>query len=266
MDIQLLFICGIVAGVLSVFAYLPYIIDTIRGQTRPQRSTWFIWSILSSVSFFAQVTEGATDSLWFSGVQASGTILVSLLSIRFGTGSFLNRADSFILTGAAFGLCLWYLTDSAVYALAIAIGISALGSVLTIAKAYRDPDSESILSWLVSFTSTIFAIISVGKLDAVILAYPVYLFVLYGSIIVAILLGWMTETVRGTTPAHYVRMPLKTEPVVFRTLVNNHRPQGMHSDLILLNDDKVSALISSLKKRGVGEHVLSDALKDVVHG
>ena len=155
MDNQLLFICGIVAGVLSVFAYLPYIIETLKGQTQPQRSTWFIWSVLSSMSFFAQVMEGATDSLWFSGVQASGTILVSILSIRYGTGSFLNRADSFILMGAAAGLCLWYFTDNAVYALAISIGISALGSLLTIAKAYRDPDSESILSWLVSFTSTI---------------------------------------------------------------------------------------------------------------
>ena len=263
MDIQLLFICGIVAGVLSIFAYLPYIIEALKGQTQPQRSTWFIWSVLSSMSFFAQVMEGATDSLWFSGVQASGTILVAVLSIRFGTGNFLNRADSFILMGAASGLCLWYLTDDAVYALAISIGISALGSLLTIAKAYRDPDSESILSWLVSFTSTIFAIISVGKLDPVILAYPMYLFVLYGSIIAAISLGKMMGNNRKIVTDS---IPVVKQPVVFRTLVNSHSMPGMHYDLQALNDDKITTLVSSLKKRGVREHVLNDALRDVVHG
>ena len=141
MDFEPLFICGIIAGALSVFAYLPYIADTLKGLTQPQRSTWMIWSILSSMSFFSQLAEGATDSLWFSGVQASGTIIVSLLSVRFGTGNFLSRADSFILTGATLGLCLWYATDSAVYALAISIGISTLGGILTVAKAYRAPDS-----------------------------------------------------------------------------------------------------------------------------
>ena len=280
MDFQLLFICGIVAGVLSVFAYLPYIADTLKGQTRPQRSTWMIWSILSSMSFFSQLAEGATDSLWFSGVQASGTIIVSLLSIRFGTGNFLNRADSFILMGAAFGLCLWYVTDTAVYALAISIGISALGGVLTVTKAYRDPGSESMVAWLVSFTATIFAIASIGKVDAVLLAYPVYLFVLYGVIIIAILLGRAEQSFKlviGTQPGSEkcsvshsspvsVSEPSLAQPVVFRTLVRNSGSQQVRNGLAAVKDDKMAALIAGLKKRGVGEHVIEDALYDAVQG
>lgn len=266
MDIQLLFICGIVAGVLSIFAYLPYIIETLKGHTQPQRSSWMIWSILSGISFFSQVSEGATDSLWFAGVQASGTMIVSLLSIRFGTGSFLNRADSFILMGAAFGLYLWHLTDSAVYALAISIGISLLGGVLTVTKAYHSPDSESILSWSVSFSATIFALLSVGRLDPVMLAYPLYLFVLYGAIISAMLLGRMKANGKATAPQSVQPVQTMPEHVVFRTLVGHSRERGIQHDLAALNDDKISALVVNLKQRGVGEHVLSDALHDVVHG
>ena len=89
------------------------------------------------------------------------------------------------------GLYLWYTTDSAVYTLAILVGINALGGALTVAKAYRDPDSESLLAWGISFIATLFALLSIGKLDFAILAYPFYLFVLYASILTAMLLGWI---------------------------------------------------------------------------
>ena len=259
MSIQVLFICGIIAGVLSVFAYLPYIVDTLKGRTQPQRSSWTIWSILASVSFFAQLSEGATDSLWFAGVQTSGTIIIALLSIRFGTGCFLNRADSLILIVAAFGLYLWYLTDTAVYALAISIGIGALGGSLTVIKAYRDPDSESILSWAVSFVATLFAIVSVGQLDAVMLAYPLYLFALYACIITAMLFGRALSTYKKEE--YQLVQPVEGD-VVFRTLVDNDREQKLENGLATVNDDKVAALIASLKQRGVGEHVLRDALHE----
>ena len=58
---------GIIACVLSVVAFLPYIRDTISGNTRPERASWLIWSVLSTISFFSQVYEGAGISLLFSG-------------------------------------------------------------------------------------------------------------------------------------------------------------------------------------------------------
>lgn len=191
MSVQVLFIYGALAGMLSVCAYLPYIIDTLKKRTQPQRSSWMIWSVLASLAFFAQVSEGATDSLWFAGVQTSGTIVVFLLSIRLGSGGFMNRADFLVLVCAACGLWLWYLTETAIYALVISISISLLGGLLTIRKAYLHPHSETMSTWLISFIASIFAMLSVGSLDIIMLAYPVYLFVLYGAIINAMIMGRM---------------------------------------------------------------------------
>ncbi len=186
---EALLLSGIFAGVLSTIAFAPYIIDTLRGRTHPQRACWLIWSVLGAISFFSQVYEGATASLWFAGVQVSGTIVVCLLSVRNGIGAYISTIDVYVLGAAAFGVVLWYTTETSAYALAISIGISLLGGCLTAAKAYKDPESETLSTWVVSLVASIFAIIAIGSFNPILLAYPVYLFTLYALFIGAILFG-----------------------------------------------------------------------------
>ncbi len=199
-SIDRLLFFGIASGVLSTFAYIPYIIDTIAGRTRPQRASWLIWSVLGSIAFLSQIYEGASTSLWFAGVQITGTIVVLLLSIRVGKGAYLSRTDCIILAAATLGLVLWYFTESAAYALAITITISLLGGIATVLKAYRDPDSETLITWAVSLLASICAILSVGTINLIILAYPLYLFTLYLAFVVAIILGRL-RTRSPTKPA-----------------------------------------------------------------
>jgi len=105
----------------------------------------------------------------------------------------MSGRDAIILLGALVGLVLWYLTETAAYALAITISISLLGGSVTILKAYQNPESETLSTWFLSFIASSCAILSVGTPDWIILAYPFYLFVLNGVIVVAILLGRMRD-------------------------------------------------------------------------
>ena len=180
---------GLMSAVLSTFAFLPYILDTLRGRTQPQRASWLIWSLLGSIAFVSQVFEGASHSLWFAGIQVSGTIVIFLLSIARGVGGFVQAKDRLVLLAAAAGLGIWYLTDTPAYALGISVTISMLGGLVTICKAFKSPDSETMTTWAVSFVAAICAILAVGQLDWVLLAYPVYLLILNGGIVLAIVAG-----------------------------------------------------------------------------
>ena len=182
------------SAALSIAAYLPYIGDTLRGRTRPQRASWLIWSVLGSIAFASQLYEGAQGTLWFAGAQVSGTITVFVLSLWRGKGELLSPVDVLALGVAAIGLVLWHLTDTAAYALAITISISMLGGVLTILKTYRDPGSETTITWILSFCASVCTIAAAGTVNPVILAYPVYLLVLNGGIILAIMLGRQGQT------------------------------------------------------------------------
>ena len=180
---------GSVATLLSIIAYLPYILHTLQGQTRPHRACWLIWSVLATISFFSQLHEGATTSLGFSAAQAGCTTLVFLLSVVRGQGAFMTRTDATVLSVALLGLGLWYATDSATYASLISIAISLMGGMLTVQKTYWFPNSETMTTWALSFVAACCAILSVGALDWVLLAYPLYLFVLNGAILGAWALG-----------------------------------------------------------------------------
>ena len=207
-EMQLIF--GIASGALSVFAFLPYILDTIARRTEPQRASWLIWAVLGSIAFMSQVFEGATSSLWFAGVQVASTIIILVLSIWVGTGKFLGKSDYMILVAASIGLLLWYFTDNAAYALAITISISLLGGMATIVKAYRDPESETLITWVVSLVASVCAILSVGVVDPTLLAYPLYLFTLYLGFIVAIVLGRARDKASAMTATIPSRISMRT--------------------------------------------------------
>ena len=180
---------GLVAGALSCVAFVPYARDTLRGTTRPQRSTWLIWAILASISFATNIAEGASTSLSFIGVQVAWTVLIAILAIWRGKGRWLNPGDVRVLSLAAVGLGLWAMTENAGYALLMSISISAIGALVTVTKSFREPHTETWSTWAASFVAAGFGVLSVGQGDWLIMAYPLYLFGLYSVILMALVLG-----------------------------------------------------------------------------
>jgi len=200
-----LWLCAALSAMLSCMAYFPYIKDTLAGTTQPQRASWLIWSVLSSIAFASQLAEGAAQSLIFAGIQCSGTVVIFLLSIRRGAGDLITGRDGWVLLASAVGLGLWYITDSATYALVTTIAVSLLGGTVTISKAYRDPDSETPSCWLLGLAASVLAAMSVGGLDWVLLAYPLYLIALKGSIVAAIYFGARRDAAMAVPPLASVR-------------------------------------------------------------
>jgi len=52
----------------------------------------------------------------------------------------------------------------------------------------------------------------------------------------------------------------------YQPLIRAYVGQGLRQDLDRLENDAVAALISGLKKRGVSESVIEEAVAEVVHG
>jgi len=179
---------GYLSGTLSVVAVIPYIYDILKGNTKPERASWFIWTALGSIAFFSQLEKGATNSLWMVGASTLAVFVVSMLSLRFGTGGFSKR-DKISLAIAAFGIFLWFLTKEAAFALFITIFVDAIGSFLTIIKSYEDPESETLITWIIAFIAGLFSAFSVGKWNFILLVYPLYIFLANFVVFTAIILG-----------------------------------------------------------------------------
>ncbi len=177
------------AALLSFAAFFFYLRDMLVRETRPQRASWLIWSVLSSIACATQVAEGATGSLIYVIMNCTGTLIVFCYALRRGVGSILYGKDVLILGVAACGLGLWTFTETSAWALAITCGISLLAGAVTCVKALAAPQTETPSYWVLSFAAACAAIGSIGDLNPILLAYPAYLFVLNGAVFMAIRAG-----------------------------------------------------------------------------
>lgn len=180
---------GYVSAAFIVLSFVPYLRDIFKGTTKPERASWFIWSVLGCIIFFSQIAKGASaSSLWFTGSQTLGDLTIFLFALKYGFGGFLRR-DIVALAAAGLGLVLWYLTNEAGVALLLAIFIDATGALLTIVKSYHHPNTETLTAWLLTAIGGALAVLAVGSFDKLLLAFPLYTTGINLSIAMAMVLG-----------------------------------------------------------------------------
>ena len=182
-------VLGALAILLTMIALFPYTRDTLTRRIRPHRASWLVWAVLATLSASAQNAAGSGPALWFATCQAGGTLLVAALALRSGRGNLATATEILVLGLAGFGLLIWQLTSEPAYALAMSISVSACAAIPTVLKAYAEPMTETLAPWALKLGGSLCAIGATTKAGAVMLAYPVYLALLYVTVLGALALG-----------------------------------------------------------------------------
>jgi hypothetical protein len=164
---------GLLAGLAAVGCTVPYVRDTLRRVTVPHRGSWFIWGVLEVVPVAAQGHDGARWSLVPLVAQCVGTCLVFGLSLRMGSGG-LSPVDLALLGVAAVGVAGWQALDEAVVATGFVIAADLAAAVMMLPKAWRDPHSETLSTFVLAAASGALMVGAVDGLSAPLLVYPVY--------------------------------------------------------------------------------------------
>jgi hypothetical protein len=166
-------ILGILAGVLAIADTIPYIRDTLRGTTRPHRGTWLIWATLTTVVVLSQLADGGSWSVIMAATTAVLTGVIFLLSIRRGVGGVAAHELVMIAIAGA-GVAGWLIADEPVVATVCVVVADLIGAVMMVPKTYRDPGSETLVSFVFASLAGALAAGAVGALELSLLLYPVY--------------------------------------------------------------------------------------------
>jgi hypothetical protein len=177
---------GVLAGLVGVADTLPYIRDMLRGVTRPHRGTWLIWGVLAIVVCLSQHADGASWSLVMAGSQAVLTTIVFVLAIRRGEGG-VSRLDALMIAVAVGGLSAWILADEPLVATICVVAADSIGVALMVPKTYRDPDSETLVTFALASLAGVLAAAAVASLDPSLLLYPAYYCLANGAIALLII-------------------------------------------------------------------------------
>ena len=182
---------GVIAGILAIGGYIPYIYSIFAGKTRPNRATWFIWTIVGGLLAFSYMAEGDQNSIWLPLGYFLGPLMVAILSLRYGYAEW-TRLDTFCIVAAAISIVPWILSDNATMTLLINLAIDSTGAIPTLVKTYREPETEDFTAWMIFFIANTLQLFAISMWNLAAL-YPVYLFLLAGSIVVFICKGKLTN-------------------------------------------------------------------------
>ena len=158
---------------------LAYFRATLAGKARPKAMSWLIWSITPLITFFAELSVGAGQIAIVTLALGISPMLVVLAALKTDRRLFkLDRLDAFCIFIAVTGIVVWALSSDPILAIVLAITADAISCIPTIRKTIRKPETEYPLTYFLSASSMVIAILATKEVSFAAFAFPVFVLTL----------------------------------------------------------------------------------------
>lgn len=154
-----------------------YIISTIKGETKPNRVTWFLWAVISFIAFAAQLAEGVQWQAMLTFMAGFGPLMIFLASF-VNKKAYWNVSRLDIICGAisVLAIVLWIITGTGLHAIVLALIADLLAGVPTIVKAFNFPSTENFKLFRNVTIASGITILTIQAWTFEVYSFAVYLF------------------------------------------------------------------------------------------
>lgn len=180
-------IIAVIAAIMAVFGNIPYLRDVITKRVQPHPYTWLVWSIVSCITFFGQLSKGAGVGAIPTGAAEIFTIIIFFFSLQYGFKNIV-KSDTYFLIVALAGLIPWWLTNDPTISVIIAVTIDLIAFIPTIRKTWTDPRSETPTLYSMNVTRHILALFSLQAYNIATTLHSIAM-IISNSIMAAIIIG-----------------------------------------------------------------------------
>lgn len=169
----------ILSAFTSAAGSVAYIRDTISGKTKPNRVTWSMWALApligTAAALYAEADIWATSRIFLAGFLPLIVFSASFVNPK----SYWKLTTFDLLCGACsvLALLLWIGIDSPRLAILFAALGDGFAAIPTIRKAWKNPETETGLTYLAGFLSVVLIIPSIPKWDIENSAFQIYLLI-----------------------------------------------------------------------------------------
>ena len=181
-------VLSVAAGLLAVFAIIPYLIDTVKGKTKPNVVSWFTWTLLLVIATAAAFAAHQPRTAFLSLGDLVGTSLTLLAGLRYGVAKF-SWFDGLCQAAALVALTLWLVFNSPTIAIIGAIVIDFIAALPTLRHSWLHPNEETWETFGVLFIASAITLISLSAFSVTSVSFPLYLLLINGSIAGTILIS-----------------------------------------------------------------------------
>jgi hypothetical protein len=210
--ITLQFISGLFGSIFTVCCFIPYIITTLQGKTKPNRATWWVWGINGSVLCLGNLAVDADYTMLPLIFAVVAQLCIAILSIKYGEGGW-NRFDRRCLIASSISFILWRILTYDIIAIIFPILIDILAALPTLKKSYYEPETEDLLTYILYTVGGFFTVLAIQAWSFEIAITPLYVF-LINAIIVGVLIKSKVQNNSKINP----RKPRKVNEPKIKTI------------------------------------------------
>ena len=105
---------NILAGVLYLLGYIPYIRAIVHKETKPAMVSWIIWASLDTIAIAGMYAKDAVNGQILGACL--GAWVVVAFTLKYGALGWTRR-DTFYACGAILGIILWQVFSNPVLAI-----------------------------------------------------------------------------------------------------------------------------------------------------
>ncbi len=168
-----------------------YIKKTWRGEIKPNRVSWLMWSIIPLIATAAALSDGVTWAALPVFMSGFTPLLVLIASFANKNAYWKLRTFDYVCGAlSALALVLWAITKEPNIAIALTILSDFIAAVPTLVKSWKYPETESAASYAGGVFSALTGFAAIKMWGFSSLAFPIYLIIIDSSFIIAI---WRRE-------------------------------------------------------------------------
>jgi len=162
-DYQLIF--GGIASLLSITAFTPYVINTVKGKTKPHPITWLVSTIVGLITTLVMFySGGGAMSLFWLTVFIPKPIIV-FFAFKNGGKSDIHKKDIYRFIIAMLALVAWVFVKNINLSATLLMFTSLFGVSATIDKAKNKPFEEGLSMWTIQVFSALFSILAIENFN-----------------------------------------------------------------------------------------------------
>lgn len=165
------------AVAINLAGALVYAYSVVKGNTQPNRVTWFILSLAPILAFSAMIFQGVSFKESIFTLSTGISPLIIFISIFFAKQPKwkLTRFDLTCGALSLVGFILWMILKEGNVAIIFSILADGLAFLPTIVKAYRYPETENPYAFLTGVFAACIALAILTTYDFKHVAFPLYI-------------------------------------------------------------------------------------------
>lgn len=169
------------ALIVAAYGNYFYVRDTLKGETKPNRVTFFLWGAAPLISFFAQKESGGS-------IQILYTLLIAVMPFIILAASFYDKRAYWKITKFDIGCGIFALlalvlllgTNKPLLALGLSVFADFFAALPTLIKSYKHPLTETTSAYAFEIISSAIVLLTIHNWTFVNYFFAAYILFMNG--------------------------------------------------------------------------------------